>query len=139
MKDTIYKKIIGFGVVIVRDRKVLLGYQTRGYEEPCWAFPGGKLDEGETINQAVVREVREECGLEVSNFEFITLFEDIFENMTHVISLVVKVNSFQGEPEVLEPNKCQQWKWFGIDNIPENKTQNLSRLIDSKYWKDLFI
>lgn len=137
MKNVINKRILGFGVVIIKDQKVLLGYQTRSYEEPCWAFPGGKVDDEETINQAVIREVKEECGLEVSEIEFITFFEDIFQDTTHVISLVVKVNNFQGQPKVLEPEKCQKWEWFDVDDIPENKTENLSRLIDSKSWKDL--
>lgn len=137
-QNRINKRIIGFGVVIAKDRKVLLGYQTRWYEKPCWAFPGGKVEEGETIEQAVIREVKEECGLEVSDLEFITFFEDIFQGTTHVISLVVKANSFKGEPKVLEPEKCQKWEWFEVDNIPENRSENLNRLINSKYWKDLF-
>ena len=123
--------------MIVKDKKVLLGYQTRSYEKPCWAFPGGKVDDGETINQAVIREVKEECGLDVSDLEFITFFEDIFQNSAHVISLVVKANSVQGEPKVLEPEKCKEWKWFDFDYMPKDKTENVIRLIDSKYWKNL--
>lgn len=136
MNDLINKRIIGFGVIIMREKNVLLGYQTRSYENPCWAFPGGKLDEQETIEQAVARETLEECWLKVDNFEYITFFEDLI-NGTHVISLVVKVNCVEGEPEVLEPNKCEKWERFNINNIPKNRTENLDRLIHSKHWKDL--
>lgn len=137
MINKINKRIIGFGVVIIQERKVLLGYQTRSYEAPCWAFPGGKVDDEENIEQAVIREVKEECGLDVSGVEFITFFEDTFKSTTHVISLVVKVKNISGKPKVLEPEKCQKWEWFRVNDIPENVTKNLNRLVNSKYWRDL--
>lgn len=131
------KRILGFGVLIIKNAQVLLGYQTRSYEKPCWALPGGKVEKEESIAQAVIREVKEECGLDVFNIEFMTFFEDIVQDTTHIISLVVKANSFSGVPKVLEPDKCTKWEWFSLDDVPENRTENLNRLMNSKYWKDM--
>ena len=38
------KRIIGIGVFIYKEGKILLGHQYKSYEEPCWSAPGGKLD-----------------------------------------------------------------------------------------------
>lgn len=129
-------RIIGFWVVIIKDNKVLLGYQKRSYEEPCWAFPGWKLDDGETVLEGAKREVEEECWIVIDNLECITFFDDVYKDK-HILSLVIKANSFTWEPQVLEPEKCDKWEWFDIDNLPENKTENFIKLINSKYWKQI--
>ncbi len=51
---------------------------------------------------------------------------------------MVKANIFSGTPQVLEPGKCKEWKWFDVHNIPTNININLDRLIQTKYWKELF-
>lgn len=53
------------GACIVREDKVLLLYHSKLNK---WLFPGGHVEENETLDEAVVREVREETGL---NFEFL--------------------------------------------------------------------
>jgi ADP-ribose pyrophosphatase YjhB (NUDIX family) len=57
--------IVGVGVVIVDGGKVVL--VKRGNEPALgkWSFPGGAVELGEAIREAVVREAKEECGLEV--------------------------------------------------------------------------
>lgn len=51
--------------VIVRESQVLLVRRDNPPDAGFWGFPGGKIEAGETIEQAAVREVREETGLEV--------------------------------------------------------------------------
>ncbi len=54
---------VGVGAAIVKDDRILL--VQRGREPGCglWALPGGRLELGETVKEAVEREVMEECGL----------------------------------------------------------------------------
>lgn len=54
--------------LITRDSKVLLIHRRKNGEE-YWVFPGGGVEEGETWEQALVREVKEELNLEVLNHE----------------------------------------------------------------------
>ena len=64
------------GVVIVGDRVVLI----RRGKEPLrgrWVVPGGTVELGETLEEALVREMREETGLEVAPRDLLTVFDRI--------------------------------------------------------------
>src|SRR5215831_5228298 len=72
------RPVIGVGGVIVdRGRTVLI---RRGTEPLLgqWSIPGGTIEIGETIEEAVRRELREETGLEVRVLELIELFDRIY-------------------------------------------------------------
>lgn len=72
------RPVVGVGGVIVdRGRTVLI---RRGTEPLLgqWSIPGGTMEVGETIEEAVRRELREETGLEVRVLELIELFDRIY-------------------------------------------------------------
>lgn len=55
---------IGSAMVVYNDAgQLLLGRTTKGMQRGQWVFPGGKIEEYETIAGAVIREIREETGL----------------------------------------------------------------------------
>jgi 8-oxo-dGTP diphosphatase len=69
--------IVGVGAVVVDQDRVLL--VQRGHEplKGKWSLPGGKLELGESLTQAVVREVQEETGLDVEAIELVELIDRI--------------------------------------------------------------
>jgi mutator protein MutT len=71
------RPIVGVGAVIVKDGKVLL--VKRRYEPLAgrWSLPGGTLELGETLEEGVAREMREETGLEVEVGPVIEVFDRI--------------------------------------------------------------
>ena len=69
--------LVGVGAVVVQDRRVLL---VRRGTEPLkghWTLPGGLLEVGEALTAGVIREVREETGLDVEPIELIELLDRI--------------------------------------------------------------
>jgi mutator protein MutT len=69
--------VVGVGAVVVHEGRVLL---IRRGKEPLrgrWVVPGGTVELGETLEAAVVREVREETGIEVRPREIVTVFDRI--------------------------------------------------------------
>jgi 8-oxo-dGTP diphosphatase len=69
--------LVGVGAVAVRDGRVLL---VRRGTEPLkghWTLPGGLLELGESLSEGVVREVREETGLEVEPIELVEILDRI--------------------------------------------------------------
>jgi len=123
------KKIgVGFGVMILRDGKVLLGQRHEDPEkadselhgEGTWTMPGGKLDFGESFEEAAIREVEEETGLKISpkDLKLISLTNDIVTD-AHFVTIGFLCEKVTGKPEVMEPDEITKWDWFVLDKLPK--------------------
>jgi ADP-ribose pyrophosphatase len=71
------RPLVGAGAVIVRERKVLLLKRRFPPNKGMWALPGGLVELGETVQEAAVREVKEETGLEVRLERLIDVQNDL--------------------------------------------------------------
>ncbi len=69
--------LVGVGAVIVQDNRVLLIRRGQAPLLGEWSLPGGVLECGETLREAVIREVREETGLTVETGEMLGVYERI--------------------------------------------------------------
>jgi 8-oxo-dGTP diphosphatase len=69
---------------------------------------------GETFFECAEREVMEETGLKIKNMEFLTVTNNIFSKEKHDITIFVKCDQYDEnmEPEILEKEKCDIWKYF---------------------------
>jgi 8-oxo-dGTP diphosphatase len=124
---------IGIGVMIQNNEgKVLLGLRQGSHGAGEWAFPGGHLEFGETVFQTAKREVEEETGLLVSEFELISVADEmryIKTDNKHYLNLGVKAVYQGGEPKVMEPNKCLEWSWFDLNNLPDKILEGTQLII----------
>ncbi len=68
---------VGVGGVIVEGGRILLVKRAKAPSAGLWAIPGGGLELGETVPEAVRREVREETGLEIDTGEVATVVDVI--------------------------------------------------------------
>jgi 8-oxo-dGTP diphosphatase len=74
-EDGDYPQQPGIGVVIVEAGRVLLVKRSKDPGAGTWAFPGGRLELGETLAEAAVREAREETGLTVEPGEVFAVLD----------------------------------------------------------------
>ena len=71
------RPILGVGAIIIEDGRVLLAERGREPLKGYWSLPGGAVETGETLAQAVRRETLEETGLEIEPVSVIEIFERI--------------------------------------------------------------
>lgn len=110
---------VGIGVIIIKDKKILLGKRKNAHGEGSWCYPGGHLEFGESWEECSRREVWEEVGIQIKNIRFGTITNDIFENEhKHYITISMISDYESGEVKLMEPDKCDKWEWFEWDNLP---------------------
>jgi ADP-ribose pyrophosphatase len=118
---------IGCGALIINDNNEVLllkrTTQTRN-EAGFWSKPGGGVELGEKIEDAVKREIKEELGVEIELINFLGFTDHILklENQ-HWIAFNYLAKIKGGKPENLEPGKHEEIKWFSLNNLPEKITQ----------------
>ena len=115
------KVLVGVGVVIRRDGKVLLGKRKGSHGASTWGLPGGHLEAGEAVEDCARRETAEETGLQIVRTVNAGFTNDIFaaENK-HYVTLFVEADDPGGSPQLLEPDKCESWEWFSPGQLPED-------------------
>ncbi len=127
------KPIDVVAAIIWRDGRFLAVDRPQGKSMAgWWEFPGGKVDEGETDDQALVRELHEELGITPTMFDYWREKIHVYEHAT-VRLRFYHVRAFLGEPSGLEG---QRLKWLfpheppGVPFLPadEEVLAQLARL-----------
>ena len=110
---------VGIGVMIFKDGKVLLGKRknTNNDGENEYANPGGHVEYMESLEECAKRETREEAGIEIENVRFLSLY-NLKKYDKHYINIGLLADWKSGELQNLEPNKCEGWDWYDLNNLP---------------------
>ena len=102
--------------IIHQHPKILLGMKKRGFGAGIWNGFGGKVEDGETIQEAAIRELREESGLMAKNINKMGVVEFEFENDPKILEVhIFHITDIVGKLVETEEMKPQ---WFDVDNIP---------------------
>ena len=118
--------------MVTEDSKILLGMKKRGFGEGRWNGFGGKVEEGESIEEAARRELNEEIGIRSEKMQKRGILEFSFENDPKVLEVhVFGVSKFTGMPQETEEMRPQ---WFGFDEIPYPQMWS-----DDEFWLPLFL
>lgn len=118
--------------IIHQDKSILLGMKKTGFGAGRWNGFGGKVEEGETIEEAAKRELEEESSLKAEEMikRGVLTFE--FEQHPEILEVhVFYANSYFGEPKESKEMKPQ---WFLVNEIPYDNMWS-----DDKYWLPLLL
>lgn len=107
---------IGVGAILHGPRGLLLGLHDGDTRE----LPGGKVDPGESLQHAVVRELAEETGCTAREKDVVLLgtLLDRVGDMPRVTVAAV-VTAWDGEPADQADERVGDWQWFPLDRLPD--------------------
>ena len=108
--------------VVVLDGKVLLVRRANPPDVGYWGFPGGKIESGETIREAAVRELLEETGLRGEARRVFTAL-DVFDHddegelRRHYVLVAVLCRWLSGSP--VAGDDALEARWFSLDELDD--------------------
>ena len=131
-----YKSMIVADLLLKRINKesgkeeVLLALRKNtGFNDGEYELPGGHIDAGEDLIDAMIREAKEELNIELQR-------EDLrIEHILHHykgdrMKFVISAKKYKGELSVGEPDKCEKIEWFDIENLPENLQEKAKKVLE---------
>ena len=105
-------------VVIIEDNKVLLVQEKKQMAYALWNFPGGKLDPGETAEQAAYREIREELNVDLINPKLVKTYP--VQNLGVNLDLNTFTGSIKGNIKIKD-DELLAYGWFSLESVEEMK------------------
>lgn len=114
---------VGVGAIVLNDTgKMFLSQRgpTAGNERGTWEFPGGRVEFGERLEDAIRREFWEEYGMVITIDDLLCVYDHILpDEGQHWVSPTYIGRLVSGTPQINEPGKCSAIGWFALDALPE--------------------
>jgi 8-oxo-dGTP diphosphatase len=111
------RPLLCVGAIAVHDGDLLLVRRGHGPAAGSWSVPGGRLEAGELVAEAVTRELREETGLEGVCGELVGWVER-FDDDQHYVILDFEVTVFEREPLVAGDDAAEA-RWVPLHDVAE--------------------
>ena len=110
------KRIRVVAGLVKKDKKILLCQRKEDdFFGLLWEFPGGKVEEKETDQQALKREIKEELGLDIEVGSLINIFKDRTSSLEIEVYLYEVLN-FKGKPQAIE---CKEFRFLDLKEMPK--------------------
>ena len=105
------------------DQVLMLRRVNTGWRDGEYTLPSGHVDGNETIRAAAVRESKEEVGVGINSrgLKFSHVMHRRDDEGDHErVDFFFEVKKFEGKLQNMEPEKCDDFSWFPISQLPEN-------------------
>jgi 8-oxo-dGTP diphosphatase len=118
-----YVGVGAFALIFNNQKQVLLTKakasekKGKGYEN-IWSMPGGTLEFGETCEECLKREIKEELGIKIRNIKLLN-YNNYIKTDKHWLALNFSVLADE-EAKNLEADKNEKIAWFNLDDLPDN-------------------
>jgi 8-oxo-dGTP diphosphatase len=107
-------------LLLEKDNKILLirRYNT-GYEDGNYSLIAGHVDEGESYEDTMVREAKEEAGIIIKKEDLVFVHAN-HRPKSNYLDIYFRPKKWSGKPENKEPSKCDEFLWINWDSLPKN-------------------
>ena len=134
MKKERHKAVPAVYGIFKKDKQVLLGRrQNTRYYDGWYGFPAGHVEANELPKKALIREIKEEVGVDVTleDIEFAhILYRTAHDETGDRVDLFFIIKKWTGEPKIMEPHKCDDLQWFSLNNLPEKRIHHEKNAMD---------
>jgi len=104
------------GALIESDGRLLLEKRNHDPFYDHWCIPGGHIDYGEPVEKALIREVKEETGLQVINYSFFNYYTEFYRELNwHAVALIFV--AYTTGSLKLQPEEVQELRWFTREEL----------------------
>lgn len=119
-------------LLLVKRKKILLLRRVNtGYEDGKYGLPAGHVEDNETIRAALRREIKEEIGI-LLKLEDLKLVHVMHRKEKDIrVDFFFTIKRWRQEPKNNEPNKCDNLRWFAINNLPKNTIPYIRKAIEN--------
>jgi len=101
-----------------------------------WNFPGGHVRMGEKLEEAAKREIKEELGdqikIEVSKKVIGVVQNNLSPHYIPHVIIILEACYLDGEPELIEQDRCEEWRWFSINQLPESTFAEVEQVLTNR-------
>lgn len=136
MSEYPQKPEVAVGALILKNQKVLLVKRNQSPAKGLWALPGGKVNLGETLQQAAAREIFEETGVTIIPGQPIYTFENIQRDENGDVQfhyVIVDLMAEFKEGELKAGDDAADVGWFSIDEMEEILVNKTTKELVLKY------
>ncbi len=116
---------VAVGIIILNDDFFLTKRHENAHQGGKWEFPGGKVESGETIEQTLFRELKEEIGIEVLSCQPLLKIPHDYGDKQVLLDVFI-VDNYSGEPV---PQEGQQGAWFNLEQLQNIDFPEANQLI----------
>jgi 8-oxo-dGTP diphosphatase len=130
-----FKLIPAVYILLRRDDEILLLKRANtGYQDGLYSLVAGHLDGDELSTDAMLREAKEEAGIDVdtTDLKFVHVAHRLNRGQPgqERIDLFFETRKWKGEVTNMEPNKCSDLSWFNIAKLPTNTIPLIKLVIE---------
>ncbi len=110
------------GLLLINEKKEILMMRrcNTGYKDGFYGFVGGHVEDGESLNQAIIRETLEEVNINIEEKDLDIICAIRRGDNNNYINFFIKCDKFNGTPIICEKDKCDDLIWVDMNSIPEN-------------------
>jgi len=141
-----FKIIPAVYLILEKENQMLLSrrYNT-GHEDGNYSLVAGHLEGDESFRQAMIREAKEEVDIILNPDDLevvhITHKRKMAGDDSERIDIFLIASKWKGEPKNMEPDKCDNLKWFSRDDLPKNIVSYvehaLEQIEENKFYSEL--
>jgi ADP-ribose pyrophosphatase YjhB (NUDIX family) len=120
MSKTRFTLVVDVHLFLRKENQILLLLrQNTGYEDGSYHLPAGHMDGNEKVTAALIRESKEEIGVEIApdDVKLVHIMHSLTNNER--MGFFFEVTRWQGEITNMEPEKCGKLRWFELNQLPD--------------------